>query len=311
MATLAADTTNARMGPRLRQLLTLDRLVLLIALAAFIIPTMMFVAQAGWSGEEGAHGPIIMATGLWLLWREWQPVKHLARPAPGWHVAILLAIFIPLFIFARVTQIVEIEGYIMYGGLLTVLYSFVGERVMRLLWFPLFYLAFSFPPPETVVAALTLPLKMALSEWSVSFLRLLGYPIGGEGVRIFIGQYELLVAAACSGLNSLISLTAITLFYVYLRHQAEWRYALLLTLLVIPVALFANFLRVLILILLTYHAGEAAAQGFLHNFAGLFMFAAALGAMFALDELIRPIWRRRAARWAQADYSKDLTHGAR
>lgn len=269
-------------------------------MVAVVVPTMLFVAQTGWTGEEGAHGPIILATGLWLLWREWQPVAHLARPAPARWVFALLAVLVPLFIFARVTQIVEIEGYLMYAVVLTVMYSIVGGRVMKLLWFPLIYLAFALPPPETVVAAVTVPLKIALSQWSIVLLRFFDYPIGGEGVRIFIGQYELLVAAACSGLNSLISLTAITLFYVYLRHQAEWRYALLLVLLVIPIALLANFARVIILILLTYHAGEATAQGFLHNFAGLFMFAVALGTMFALDELIRPIWRRRAERRSRA-----------
>lgn len=298
MATLAADKNDTGLSVGLRRFVTADRVILLLALAVFIVPTMRFVAQTGWSGEEGAHGPIILATGLWLLWREWQPIKHLARPGPSRWVFVLLAVFIPLFVFARITQIVEIEGYVMYAVLLAVLYSIVGSRVMKLLWFPLLYLAFAFPPPETLIAALTVPLKIALSQWSIIVLRLFDYPIGGEGVRIFIGQYELLVAAACSGLNSLISLTAITLFYVYLRHQAEWRYALLLVLLVIPIALFANFLRVLILILLTYYAGEATAQGFLHNFAGLFMFAIALGIMFAMDELIRPIWHRRAERLA-------------
>jgi exosortase len=201
-------------------------------------------------------------------------------------------VLLPLFVLARVTQIVELEGYLMYGALLIVLYSIVGGRAMRMLWFPLLYLTFIFPPPESVVAAVTTPLKMELSRVSILFLDALGYPIGGEGVRIYIGQYELLVAAACSGLNSIISLTAISLFYIYLRHQADWRYAGLLVLFILPVALMANFLRVIILILLTYHAGEAAAQGFLHDFAGIFMFAIALAVMFGLDELIRPIWQR-------------------
>src|SRR3546814_21130469 len=117
-----------------------------------------------------------------------------------------------------------------------------------------------------------------------------GYPIGGEGVRIYIGQYELLVAAACSGINSIISLSAISLFYIYMRHQAHWRYALLLVLLIVPVALIANFFRVLVLILLTFHAGEAAAQGFLHNFAGILMFSIALLTIFGLDLLLKPFW---------------------
>lgn len=291
MATLAPTITDGK-DPEVRPRLDPALLILLVGVALFILPTMIFVAQQGWTGEEGAHGPIILATGLWLLWREFTPISHLTRAAPVQWVVAGLAILLPLFVFARITQIVEIEAYMMYAILLVVMYAFVGLEVMKRLWFPLLYLVFAFPPPDTLVAALTVPLKIELSQWSIGFLRLFDYPIGGEGVRIYIGQYELLVAAACSGLNSIISLTAISLFYVFLRHQADWRYASLLVLLVIPLAMAANFARVLILILLTYHMGEATAQGFLHNFAGLFMFAIALAMIFAADELLRPIWYR-------------------
>jgi exosortase len=286
----ASDKDGFNRGRTPRELLAAA--VLLGGAILLATPTMIFVIRETWSGEEGAHGPIVLFTGLWLLWREWPAARMVARAPPLLWVTAALGILLPLFVFARVTQIVELEGYLMYGALLTVLYSIVGGQAMRRLWFPLLYLAFIFPPPESVVAAVTTPLKMELSRVSILFLDALGYPIGGEGVRIFIGQYELLVAAACSGLNSIISLTAISLFYIYLRHQADWRYAALLVLLILPVALMANFLRVIILILLTYHAGEAAAQGFLHDFAGIFMFAIALAVMFGLDELIRPIWQR-------------------
>lgn len=271
-------------------------IALLFGVILLIVPTMIFVIRETWSSEAGAHGPIVLFTGLWLLWREWPEARTVAQKPPVARVAALLAILLPLFVIARVTQIVELEGYLMYGALLVVLYSVIGGAAMRRLWFPLFYLTFLFPPPESVVAALTTPLKMELSRVSIAFLSALGYPIGGEGVRIFIGQYELLVAAACSGLNSIVSLSAISLFYIYIRHQADLRYAGLLVLFILPVALAANFLRVLILILLTYHAGEAAAQGFLHDFAGIFMFAIALAVIFGLDELIRPFWDRTVGR---------------
>jgi exosortase len=271
----------------------LGAVALLVGGLLLAIPTMAFVIRETWTGEEGAHGPIVLFTGLWLLWREWPSARSVARTPPLSRVAGLLAILLPLFVLARITQIVEVEGYLMYAALLVVLYSIVGGEAMRRLWFPLLYLTFVFPPPETVVAAITTPLKMNLSQVSIAFLRFLGYPIGGEGVMIYIGQYELLVAAACSGLNSIISLTAISLFYIYLRHNAQWKYALLLVLFILPVALLANFFRVIILILLTYHAGEAAAQGFLHNFAGIFMFAVALAIIFGLDELIRPLWQKK------------------
>ena len=67
---------------------------------------------------------------------------------------------------------------------------------------------------------------------------------------------------------------------------------MLLFFLIVPVAMFANLVRILILILVTYHFGEAAAQGFLHNFAGLVMFSTALLTIFALDSVIEPIWNR-------------------
>lgn len=304
MATVANVKVAGHEPGRLPGQVSAGTIILLIGLLLFAIPTMIFVVQQSWTGEEGAHGPIVLLTGLWLLHRRWLEVSSLAVPAPSHMVWMLLAILVPLQIFARITQIVEIEGYLMYAALLVVLYSLVGIDVMKRLWFPLFYLAFIFPPPDTLVAFVTVPMKIWLSEAAIWFLAGLGYPIGGEGVRIYIGQYELLVAAACSGINSIISLSAISLFYIYMRHQARWRYALLLVLLIVPVALIANFFRVLILILLTYHAGEAAAQGFLHNFAGIVMFAIALATIFAIDLALKPLWDRysRSAK-------EDVGHG--
>jgi exosortase len=266
--------------------------VLAMCVLVFALPTLLYVARESWSTEQGAHGPIVLATGIWLLWRSWPDVSLIARPPDPWRVWALLAVFLPLYVVARVTQVVELEGYVMYGTLLVVLYSVIGRDAILRLWFPLFYLAFIFPPPDTLVAMATTPMKIGLSQVAIALLDSLGFPIGGRGVMIYIGQYELLVAAACSGLNSIISLSAVSLFYIYVRHQANARYALLLALLIVPVALAANLVRVLILILLTYYAGEAAAQGFLHNFAGVGMFAAALLFIFLVDELLMKIWGR-------------------
>lgn len=266
--------------------------LLFIGLAAVLVPTMILVARLSWGTEQGAHGPIVVATGLWLLARQWHLTDTVKQPAPIINVIGLLALLLPLYFLSSVTQIIEIQGFLMYGLLLTALYSFIGMKAMRLLAFPLFYLLFAFPPPDTVVAIVTQPLKIGISKAAIDLLYLAGYPIAGAGVTIQIGQYQLLVAAACSGLNSLISLSAISLFYVYVRHQLNWRYAAFLILAILPVAIFANLVRVLILILLTYHFGEAAAQGFLHNFAGITMFVTALLAIFAIDVLAEPIWRR-------------------
>jgi exosortase len=262
-------------------------LLLLASLLALILPTLVFVAKSTWSTEQGAHGPIVLMTGIWLLWTKWPSVRDDVRRPPAWRAALLVVPLLLLFPLARITQIVEVEGYVMYATVLAVAYALVGGRVMGKLAFPLFYLAFIFPPPETVIYAITMPMKIAISEASISFLQLFGYPIGGTGVTIQIGQYQLLIAAACSGLNSIVSLSALTIFYIYVRHSGNLRYAAVLLLAVVPVAIAANFIRVLILILLTYHAGEATAQGFMHDLAGITMFATALLLIYLLDLVLQ------------------------
>lgn len=264
----------------------LPDIVFVLGILALAIPTMIFVAKSSWTGEQGSHGPIILATGLWLVGHNWHEVRGLMERAPAWKVAALFVALLPVYLFTRITQIVELEGYAMYMLLLVALYGVIGFKAMKALAFPLIYLFFAFPPPETVIYTLTLPIKVAISDAAIAVLQMFGLPIGGTGVMIQIGQYQLLVAAACSGLNSIVSLSAITLFYIYLMHRGENRIQAILLLFVLPVAIAANFLRVLLLILLTYYGGESVAQGFLHDLAGVTIFVLALMLIFLIDKIL-------------------------
>ena len=265
----------------------------LLGFAAIFVPTMYDVARLTWTTEQGGHAPIIMATGGWLLWREWKEVRGRARPGNLVIGAIAFAGCLLAYAVARITGIIEIEGFPMYATLVSAFYLLVGGAVLRALWFPLLYLAVALPPPDTVVVALTQPLKIWISEVTVSLLRALDYPIAGSGVTMQIANYQLLVAAACAGLNSIITLSAICLFYVYLRHKSDLTAFLIVGALILPIAIFSNFIRVLILVLVTYYLGEAAAQGFLHDFAGLTVFLVALVSIFAIDALATSLRAKR------------------
>lgn len=266
--------------------------VLAVGCAAIAIPTLVRVALEGWTTEQGAHGPIVFVTGLWLLARSWPAARPFARPGNAFVVA-LGALLLPLYFLARVSGFVQIEGFLAYGLLLVAAYSRVGLPALRRMLFPLFYLVFVFPFPDTVVDGLTLPLKMLISQAAAATMDMFGYPVGRQGVMLLIGQYELLVAAACAGLNSLVSLSALSLLYINLRHGDRIGRALAFAALILPIALLANFVRVIILLLLTYHFGESAAQGFMHDFAGLVMFAVALLALGVADLGLQRLGRRR------------------
>jgi exosortase len=274
--------------------------LLLVGLAVVIIPTMIEVAHDSWSTEQGAHGPIVLATGIWLVVQLRRQFIPLIRPG---NLLLTMALLIPAlacYVLARITTTLEAEGAALYLTLVVIFYGYCGSRVVRLLWFPTVYFAFMFPPPDSVVATLTQPLKLGISRVAVDLLDALGMTISRTGVIIQVGQYDILVAAACAGLNSIISLSAIGLFYIYVRHNANWRYALLLMIAIVPVAIVANFVRVLLLILITFYLGDAWAQGFLHGFAGMVMFAIALLGIFGIDRLAEPIRRRLATRSAHA-----------
>lgn len=273
--------------------------LLVIGAAAIALPTLYGVATQNWTTEQGAHGPIVLATALWLFARRWNEVRPLARPGDTRIAILAYLVAAPLYMTTRIINIIEIEGFMMYGLLLITAYWLVGWQPLRALWFPIVYTLFIFPPPDTVVAMVTQPLKIGISQAAIHLLYELGYPIAGSGVMIIIGQYQLLIAAACAGLNSLISLSAISLFYIYIRHNANWRYALLLMLAIVPVAILANFIRVLALILITHYLGDDAAQGFLHTFSGITMFLFSVLGIFAVDALASPL-RRRLARGSAA-----------
>lgn len=272
----------------------LSYFVLLAAFLIFVLPPMIEVAQFNWSTEQGGHGPIVMATGLWLLWREGMAARSLIRPGNAIVGTAALALLVPLYVVAGITGILELQVFFMWGALIAAAYLLVGPAVLRACWFPILYLAFALPPPDQVVAVITQPVKIAISSTAVSLLYWLGYPVGSSGVMIQIAQFELLVAAACSGLNSLLTLSALCMFYVYLKNRHDRAGFIIMTLLVVPIAVLANFIRVLILILITYHYGEAAAQGFLHDFAGLLTFAAALAALMGIEKVLTTLRSRRA-----------------
>ena len=265
---------------------------LLAGLLVLAIPTFGSLARQTWSSDLGAHGPIVLATGLWLLSRcRKRMIAQRTVPASG-ILFLMLAVSLALYIFGRAYDFLFLEGAGFYLIALTMLYSLVGAGGLRVAAFPLVYLAFIVPLPGWVIAQLTVPLRNFVSFVATEGLQHLGYPIIRHGVALYIAQYQLLVEDACAGMNSIVGLTAITLFYIYVMDRTRSGYALFLLLLVIPIAIFVNLLRVVALILITYYAGDGVAQGFMHVTTGIVLFGVALVVMFLVDMTLGAAFRR-------------------
>jgi exosortase len=264
----------------------IDDIPLFLGLGVLAVPTLASLGKQVWTTEAGAHGPIVLAVGAWLLVRELAASKAFVKPGSFLLTLAGLVFSLAVYVFGRAFDFISLEVAGLYGAAVSLLYSRIGMRALLHLWFPVFYLAFLIPPPGWFIDQFTAPLKQFVSWASMSSLSAVGIPVAREGVTIYVAAYRLLVEDACSGLNSLVGLIAVSLLYIYLLRGSNVRYAALLVAATIPIAVLGNILRIMTLILLTYFFGDEVAQGFLHQAAGMFLFAVDLLLVFALDRLL-------------------------
>jgi exosortase B len=268
-----------------------------LGLAALYLPTLVRLFTGVWNSSEQAHGPIILAICCWLIYRKWPEMTAaapLARPNGfGWPLA---AVGLFAYVVGRSQDILLFEVGSVVWMLAAALLLTRGAAAARVQWFGLFFMLFMVPLPSQVVDLVTMPMKIAVSHVCESVLYLIGYPIARTGVILQIGQYKLLVADACAGLHTLLTLEALGLLYLnVVRRDSVFRNTML-AVLIVPISFTANVIRVSTLVLVTYHFGDAAGQGFLHGFAGMVLFLSALLLIIGLDTLLQGVERLRAAR---------------
>lgn len=284
----------ARMGDATRPCDFVALGLIALGLAALWLPTFWDLCFGIWSAEAQGHELIILAVSGWLLYRQ-RPALQALPDASGRAGGVLLALGLLLYAFGRSQQFLRIEMLSLSLVLLAVLVLFKGWAVLRLVWFPLFFLLFALPLPYSLVQAVTAPLKLGVSIVATKLLLWLGFPMGRTGVVMTIGQYQLLVSEACAGLQTMFTLEAMGLLYASLMNYRSWVRNASLALLVIPVAFSANVVRVMILVLVTYYFGDAAGRGFIHGFAGMVLFAVGLAFIIGADRGLGALLPKR---WA-------------
>lgn len=263
--------------------------LLALGFALLYLPTYVGLSTTVWESDEQGHGPIILAICAWLLWQLRHRIAALpSRPAVGLGSAMLLFGLV-VYVLGRTQAVLLFEVGSQIVIIAALLLLFKGPAAVKLAWFPLFFLIFMIPLPGALVAALTTPLKSAVSYVAEQLLYAASYPIARSGVVLQIGPYQLMVADACAGLHSMFTLEALGLLYLNLMGYTSALRNVTLAVLVIPIAFVANVIRVIILVLVTFYFGDAAGQGFVHGFAGMVLFLAGLMLMLAVDSVLGKI----------------------
>ena len=187
--------------------------LLTVGIGLLYIPAYLDLARTIWATDEQGHGPIILAVSLWLLYIKRHALAAVpAQPLPwlGWPIVVFALVWYAL---GHSQDIIMFEISAQIILLIGLLLLFRGGRALRVVWFPLFFMIFMIPLPEALVAAVTSPLKSAVSAVASSLLYQLGYPVGRSGVILTVGPYQLLVADACAGLYSMPNASSVNMLF--------------------------------------------------------------------------------------------------
>lgn len=269
-------------------------LLLAMGFAAMYVPLYWDASQTLWRHDEQEHLPIILVIVAWLCWQARHRIAAAAGAparASGW---LVFALGLLMYGVGRTFSVSSMaflsQPLVLAGGLLLM----GGTGSLRAVWFPVLYLVFMVPLPASVTDAITGPLKNWISLLVVDLLYAAGYPVARTGVMISIGPYQLLVADACSGLNSMFSLAAVGVLFIYFKARPRPVHNLLMIAAILPIAFATNIVRVITLALITVHWGDEAGQGFLHSTTGILLMPIALGILFALDGVLAAAFGRSA-----------------
>jgi len=254
------------------------------------VPAYSDLATFNAHTEAAAQTPVCIAIWVWLLWHERArfliPAEPAASSPAGW---IMIGVAAVMYALGRSQVFYQLQIGSQVPFFVGTVWVLLGRRALQALWFLPVFLFLLIPVPGSLVNGVLVPLKKIVSTLVANGLYLFGLPIARDGVVLYIGRYQLLIADACSGLNSMIALTAIGCLYVYLSRYKGWLANAILLGAVLPIAFIANIVRVTGLVLTTYLWGEVAGQQF-HDFAAFAEIVVAIGGFFLVDRLVQR-WR--------------------
>lgn len=274
--------------------------MVLLGFAVLYLPVYWELLNTLWRSDEQGHEPIILAVSAWLLYSSRQALADAPgnpMPVTGFVVLVLALATYALGLSQNSVSLPVLSQVAVLAGVILI---FLGPLALRRVWFPLFFLLFMTPFPEALVAEVTAPLKSAVSVVAADVLFAVGYPVSRVGVILNVGQYQLLVADACAGLHSMFTLEALGLLYLNLMNYTSVARNVALSVLVVPIAFVANVVRVMILVLVTYHFGDAAGQGFVHGFAGMVLFLVGLVLVLSADQGLGLVFKEKPRAKASA-----------
>jgi exosortase len=165
---------------------------------------------------------------------------------------------------------------------------FFGREASRAAAFPLLFLAFAIPAPNVALSAATQVLKRGSAEAVSALFTLTATPYFRDGFSFSLPAFTIVIADECSGIRSSIALMLTMLVAGHLFLDRGWTKTVLL-LVVLPIAILKNAIRIVTLSLLAARANPGFLTGQLHHEGGFVFFIMALAIVFPILSYLRTL----------------------
>lgn len=275
---------------------SLPLVLLLVGVWAYW-PPIVSVVQNWASNPDYTHGFLVPLLCMAILY-----VRRDSLPPRASKVSLAA---ISLFVLAAVVRymagrfyIVELDAWSLPLWIGACVWLLLGWSVFRWAAPAIAFLWFAMPLPATVEIALSTPLQRLAATSSAWTLNLLSQPAVVDGTVILLGEQQLDVERACSGLRMFFGMFALAYATITIARPGLWK-SIVIALAVFPVSILSNIARITVTALLaTFWSGELA-QLFSHDFAAVAMIPLAAllfgGSLWLLNSGGRRFSENRAA----------------
>ncbi len=256
-------------------------------LTAIYYPTFVWMVDR-WMAKDGyySHGFLVPLVCLVLVWMKKKELQDLKRGPQdtGYGMGLIIAgVGIHLIsMWWRISFTSAISMIIVLAGLVL---HFFGRGVLRKLLFPIAFLIFMVPIPLVAIANFSLKMKLFVAQAATIILNRLNMPAIRDGSMILMRNSYVEVGAPCSGLKSLISLSALSAVFAYLIKGSYLKKSILF-LAAVPIAILSNMLRIALLCIVSEIYGMKVGLGFFHDFSGFLVFAIALALLLGVNKVL-------------------------
>ena len=255
---------------------------------------------------EYSYGVILPVLSAVIIWRRREQLR--AMPFTGsWTGLALIAFGLVLRYMGAATTMNTLEHYAFLFVLYGLVLSLIGPATFRRLWMPLIILIFAVPLPSFFNNSLSLHLQLLSSQLGVWVIRAAGISVLLEGNIIDLGNYQLEVAEACSGLRYLFPLMTLSFIVACMFRGPLWKRAVIF-LCSVPITVFMNSVRIGFIGITVEHWGSGMAEGALHDFEGWLVFMFSTGAVMLVAFGLSRVGRSKVA-WSQAFHTGILPVG--